>query len=152
MTWDTPDWRMDRDAKLREWMLGNEDACAILRQVSHIAEVWDDLVDGDKMPEQGAVTHAFEAAMVRLQTNRLFMANHAMFIGVIVLSINAWHDSNAWQHETGWKRHQAFFLRNLGIELAMLCAFVVGGYDHMRGVSLAMREFFHHENYEEWQP
>ena len=41
---------------------------------------------------------------------------------------------------------------NPGIELAMLCAFVVGGYDHMRSVSLAMREFFHHENYEEWQP
>lgn len=152
MSWDTPEWRHVRDTKLREWMLGNEHAVRVCTQISHIAEVWDDLVDGDRKPADAEVSHAFQSAMVHLQTNPFYMANHGMLMGVIVVAINAWHDANDMKDGPAHERMLAFFLRNLGIEVAILCAFLVGGYDHMRKASLEIRRFFHHETYEEWQP
>lgn len=152
MTWDTQEWRTVRDTKLREWFLGNEHAVRVCVQISHIAEVWDDLVDGDRKPSDTEVAHAFQSAMIHLQTNPFYMANHGMLMGVIVTAINAWHDANAMQEsESGDERMQAFFLRNLGCEVATLCAFLVGGFDHMRKISLEMRAFFRHESYYEWE-
>ena len=151
MTWDTPEWRHTRDTKLREWMLGNENAVRVCTQVSHIAEVWDDLADGDRKPAEIEIAHAFQSAMVHLQTNPFYMANHGMLMGVIVVAINAWHDANALQKGDADERMQAFFLRNLGLEIATMCAFLVGGFDHMRKVSLEMRAYFRHESYFDWE-
>lgn len=151
MNWDSPDWRKARDAKVLHWMCGNEDAVRVCVQTSHIAEVWDDLKDGDKKPTEREIAHAFESMMIRLQTNPFYLQNHAMLTAIIVVAINAWHDANAWENEEGWKRQDAFYLRNMGIEIATMCAFLTGGYDHLRRVSAEMREFFHHETYEAWK-
>lgn len=151
MTWDTPEWRFERDTKLREWMLGNEHAVRACVQISHIAEVWDDLVDGDRKPADVEIAHAFQSAMVHLQVNPFYMANHGMLMGVVVVAINAWHDANVMQRGGADERVEAFVLRNLGTELAMLCAFLVGGFDHMRKVSMEIREFFRNGGYSEWE-
>lgn len=150
MNWDGDAYRMDRDMRLREWLLGNEDAVRVCVQTSHIAEVWDDLKDKDREPTDREVAHAFESMMIRLQTNPFYLQNHAMLTSVIVLAINAWHDSEELRAGDVERRMQAFFLRNLGIEIAMMCAFLVGGYDHLRKVSLEMREFFRHERFSDW--
>jgi hypothetical protein len=151
MKWDSDEFRAERDRKMLAWMCGNEDAVRVVVQTSHIAEVWDDLADKDRTPTDREIAHAFESAMIHLQTNRFYLANHAMLMGVIVLVANAWHDANQWEVCGDWRAHQAFYLRNMGIELAILCAFICGGYDHMRRVSTEIREFFHHETFEEWR-
>lgn len=152
MTWDSEAFRTARDAKLREWLLGNEDAVLINVQVSHIAEVWDDLKDGDGLPTEKQIAHAFESAMIHLQTNPLYLANHAMLTGFVIVAINAWHDANALQESADRdERMQAFFLRNLGIEITMLLAFIVGGYNHMRAISAEVRAYFRHETFDGWE-
>ena len=151
MTWDSDAWRNTRDVKLLHWMLGNEDAVRVCTQTSHIAEVWDDIKDGDRRPTEYEVAHAFESAMIRLQTNPFYLANHAMLTAVIVIAVNAWHDSEDLKQGDIDHRMHAFFLRNMGLEIASMCAFLVGGYDHMRKVSLEMREFFRHEGFKEWE-
>ncbi len=151
MMWDSPDFRVQRDVKLREWLLGNEDAIRVCVQTSHIAEVWDDLHDGDREPTDREVAHAFESAMIHLQTNPFYMANHAMLMGLIVLMANAWHDANEMtESPREVERMMAFHLRNMGIEMVQLCAFIVGGYEHMRRVSLEIRRYFIHETFREW--
>ena len=151
MNWDSPDWRKERDAKMLRWMCGNEDAVRVCVQTSHIADVWDDLKDGDKKPTEQEIAHAFESMMIRLQTNPFYLANHAMLTAIIVVAINAWHDANGWEKGEDWQREQAFYLRNFGIEIAIMCAFLTGGYDHLRRVSAEMREFFHHETFKTWE-
>lgn len=152
MEWDSPDFRTQRDVKLREWMLGNEEAMRVCVQTSHIAEVWDDLHDGDREPTEREIAHAFESAMIHLQTNPFYMANHAMLVGLIVLVTNAWHDANEMaESPREVERMMAFQIRNMGIEIAIMCAFLVGGYDHMRAVSLQIRRYFIHETYQEWR-
>lgn len=151
MTWDTEQWRAERDRRLMEW-IGDADAVRMCVQVSHIAEVWDDLHDGDRIPSQREVAHAFESAMIHLQCNPFYMRNHATLMGLIVLMANAWHDSNAWEKSAErWKVDQAFYLRNTGIEIAILAVFLARGYDAMRQVSAEIREFFHHETVQEWK-
>ena len=150
MNWDSDTWRNPRDAKLLHWMLGNEDAVRVCVQTSHIAEVWDDLKDKDREPSDREIAHAFESAMIRLQTNPFYLQNHAMLTAIITLAINAWHDSEDLRQGDTEHLIQAFVLRNMGIEIAVMCAFLVGGYDHMRKVSLEMREFFRHETFEQW--
>jgi len=150
MTWDSDAFRMDRDMRLREWLLGNEDAVLVCVQTSHVAEVWDDLKDGDRTPSEREIAHAFESMMIRLQTNPFYLQNHAMLTAVILIAINAWHDSEDLKRGDTEHRIQAYVLRNMGIEIAMMCAFLVGGYDHLRKVSLEMREFFRHETFEQW--
>ena len=150
MNWDSPDWRAERDTKLLHWMCGNEDAVRVCVQTSHIAEVWDDLKDKDREPSDREIAHAFESAMIRLQTNPFYLQNHAMLTAIITLAINAWHDSEDLKQGDTEHLIQAFVLRNMGIEIAVMCAFLVGGYDHMRKVSLEMREFFRHETFEQW--
>lgn len=150
--WDTPGFRLERDMKLLEWMRGNEHAVQVCLQISHIAEVWDDLKDGDRDPTEREIAHAFESAMIRLQTNPLYLANHAMLTGFVILAINAWHDSNVMEKSADEaERMQAFFLRNLGLEVASMCAFIVGGYDHLRKISVEMRAYFRHETFQQWE-
>lgn len=150
MTWDTEEWRKARDERLRAWMLGNENAVRLCLQMSHIAEVWDDLRDGDRKPTEQELAHAFESAMIHLQGNPLYMQNHGMFWGFVVLAINAWHDANEWESGSEAQRMEAFFLRNRGTEVVMLCALLVGGYDHMRAISNEVREYFRHETFKGW--
>ena len=46
---------------------------------------------------------------------------------------------------------QAFFLRNLGCEVATLCAFLVGGFDHMRKISRKCGRSSGTKSYYEWE-
>ena len=130
-------------------MRGNKEAVDTVLALSTIAETWDDLHDGDKPPSKDRINEAFTLALVKLQVNDFYKANEALFYSQIVTSINAWMDSNQMQDSTdGHQRMLAWFLRSIGHEIASLAAFRVGGWEHMRRVSLEMRLFFQHETLE----
>lgn len=151
LAWDSEAWRVERDRRQLEWMCGNHQAVEVVHRLSHIAELWDDIIDGDRKATDTEVNFAFESALIHLQTNPFFAKHHATIMAVIVLAINAWHDANEYQ-KTGdpEKRMQAFYLRNFGIELSMICAFCCGGYEHLRAVSGEIRDFCRHETYDQW--
>lgn len=149
--WDTPEWRTERDERLLAWMCGNQAAVDTVLALSTIAEVWDDLYDGDKSTDKELLNRAFTLALVKLQVNDFYKTNEALFYALTVTSINAWLDANAWQ-KSGEERQRmmAFFLRNLGIEMVMLAVFRAGGWDHLRKVSLEIRTYFDHETFQHW--
>ena len=149
--WDTPEWRTERDAKLLAWMCGNKDAVDTVLALSTIAEVWDDLYDGDKPTPKEMVNRAFSLALVDLQVNEFYKANEALFYALTVTSINGWLDANEWQRSVAEReRMTAFYLRNLGIEIVMLAVFRAGGWEHLRKVSLEIRSYFDHEEFKHW--
>ena len=151
LKWDSEAWRAMRNANLKAWMLGNVDAVDTVIGLSTIAETWDDLADGDVKPTVERVNEAFTLALITLQGNVFYKANEALFYSQIVTSVNAWMDANELQgSRVKHERMMAFFLRNIGQEIAQLAAFRVGGWEHMRKVSIEMRRFFFHETFDSW--
>lgn len=152
MTWDSEGWRKVRNEKLLNWFDGNEDAVRCLVDLSTIAESWDDMIDGDVPLVSSEINNAFNIAMVILPTNPFYIMNRHMLEPVTIMAINAWLDSLELEKRRDEKSKMlAFYMRNLGIELAPMIAFCIGGFKRMREVSLEIRDFLNHETYEEWE-
>lgn len=149
--WDTEDWRAERNQKLTEWFLGDQDAVHCFVMISSAAEVWDDLVDGDVAVTTERISGAFTDLLLRLSGNPFFQAHYGQIAPVLAVAINAWQDAEQLGAGTETERHWAFVLRNLGLELVPLFAWLLGGFDHMRRVSPEARRFFMHETYDEWE-
>jgi hypothetical protein len=151
MQWDTHDWRKLRDERLLSWLNGDIDAVATVVMLSTISETYDDLIDGDPVSPQ-QVHSTFIAATVGLQFNPFFKRWEQLIYGTVLAGLNAWLDSLELEKRDGEaSRMHAFYLRNYLYELLNVCAFAVGGFDHMRAVSLEMRDFFTHETYNQWE-
>lgn len=146
------EWLALRDANMLRWMAGNQEAVDAVHTITGICDVWDDLVDRDKPVSEEDVNQAFARALIGLQFNPFYRQHQDSFLGLIVTGVNAWLDANALQKSSGEKwRMLAFFIRTFGFEVCHLAAFHVGGWGHLRRVSLDMRQFFERETYSEWE-
>lgn len=151
MKFDTPEWRDERDRLLLEWMLGTTEAVDFLVTLFHIAEVWDDLIDKDKPVSDDQINEAFVMSLFDLGENPFYARHGAFLRPVMVLGVNAWLDSvNYERHADPHWLTWAFVLRNWYMELVSACAFVVGGFAHMRKVSMEARQFFQSETLEQY--
>lgn len=150
MKFDSPEWRHERDILLLGWMQGDHHARAFILQIAEIAEVWDDLVDGDPVP-QYRLNGAFITAIFDLSGNPFFRKHSDYLRPILLAGINAWLDSTKMEKATdSWSRTWAYALRDWYMELVPACAFLVGGFDHMTVVSMAARAFFQKESLQEY--
>ena len=144
-TFDSDEWRLLRDEKLRLWLLGDEQAMQCLLMLFHLAELWDDVVDGQLDPAVGASRLAW-GALCELPSNPFYQRHITFLTPVVQAGANAWMDSVQLEgrddlHSQVW----AYALRDFYMELVPLAAYLVGGFDHMRRVSLEARNFFQAE-------
>lgn len=148
---DTPKWHTLRDELLERWLLGNSDAVDCFLAIGRLAEVWDDLIDGDKPVPDDAIHGAFITALFDLPSNPFYNEHQAHLRPLMMAGINAWLDANALQHEPSpWADVWAYALRDWYMELFAAIALIVGGFDHMRAVSLEARRFFQAESYTDY--
>lgn len=151
MTFDSPEWREKRDELLGEWLNYNLHARDFLIDIGQIAEVWDDLVDRDKPVDDDTINDLFVRLMFELPTNPFYAANAAYLRPLLMAGVNAWLDSTVLEKEgTPWATTWAYALRDWYMELVPACAFLIGGFEHMRRVSLEARRFFQAETLEEY--
>ena len=150
MTFDSPEWRKERNCLLLAWMQEDHNAYAFILQLGEVAEVWDDLIDGDPVtPER--IHGAFITALFAITGNPFFTANAGYLRPLMLAGTNAWLDSvDLERRGDNWAKVWAYALRDWYMELVPACAFLVGGYDHMRLVSLEAREFFQKETLQEF--
>lgn len=147
---DSPEWREARDLQLLRWLQGNKDALNFLLTLFNIAEVWDDIIDGDT-PDSSEVHQAFMDAMFGLNSNPFYVKHVGHLQPLMLAGINAWLDSTELEKETDtWSQTWAYALRDWYMELVAACAYIVGGFDHMRRISLEARRFFQAETLEEF--
>lgn len=145
-------WLQTRDELRRKWLLGDDEAIAFLVMLMQTVEAWDDIVDRDHAHDPAQVNEAFLCALYGLPANPFFQRHHMQILPLIMVAINAWHDANLLAKRSDEKlKNIAFHLRNMGIEFYILCAFLIGGYEHMRAVSPEIREFFAIESFKEWE-
>jgi hypothetical protein len=146
------EWTALRDAKMLGWMAGNQEAVDAVNTICSICDVWDDLIDADKPVAPADINAAFTRALIGLQLNGFYKRHEASFFGLLVTGVNAWLDANELQKSPSEKwRMLAFYIRTFGFEITNLAAFLSGGWDHLRRVSVDMRMFFENETYSEWE-
>ncbi len=152
MQWDSEQWREVRNKKFLEWFLGNTAAVEFMINLSTIVETWDDLIDQDKQILPQDIHFAFAEALVGLPRNAFYYQYRPMIEPLIIMAVNAYLDSEIFAKRTEAKwRMQSFWLRNFGGEILQMIAYCVGGFTHMRKVSIEIREFLSHESYDEWE-
>lgn len=149
--WDSLEWREQRDSKMLEWFNGDPDAVACCIMISQISETWDDIVDNGSADEK-EVELSYVHALIGLELNPFYQANRNMILPLVIISVNGWLDSNKMMKTKNKEDHvKAYVLRNLGLELIPLFAFITGGYEHMRAISQEARNFFVHDDFDEWE-
>jgi len=149
---DSPEWREERNKKLNEWLLGNQDAIRLVLDMGQLIETWDDLIDKDKPISDSDINDSFYAATVSLPLNPFYAQHAPLIASQMIVSINSWQDANALETSDNEKmRMLAFHIRNYTTEILNICVFLVGGMAHLRNTSMEIREFFTHESYANWE-
>ena len=126
---------------------GNNDAWSYLSIISKVLRIIDDLVDE---PEKVKVEDKYNLAlllMVDLPSNSFFHTHKTSLLPLHLTSLNAWIDSNHWMEKDKTRKNYALVIRDQITELVMLVAFLTGGTDYMRNVSLKIRELFLKEEF-----
>lgn len=142
MTYDSKEWRAERDEKLLGWFGGNRSALDFIVTLSSIAELWDDLVDGDKLPSRAEIDQIFIGALVVLPTNEFFNQNKSFFMPLILQAINAWRDSVELEKEGAKGRAYALTLRDTHMLMVPMIVMILRGETIARAVSLEMWKYF----------
>ena len=150
LAWDSQEWRVVRDKHLSNWL--GEDGAKCVVMLSTIAETWDDLIDKDKDLTDEDISQAFILALIKLDLNPFWQQHKPFLYPLGVAAVNCWMDSEELLRE-GIPRSvmYSFYLRNFCVEMIIMAAFCVGGFSHMRKVSMEIRKFFAHESYFEWE-
>jgi hypothetical protein len=122
---------------------GNPHAEAYLMAVAVISRTMDDLFDKDCPVSDADVCKTFFLLLGGLQLNPFYRENTSGLVGVHIAAFNAWMDANGWEKDSDEsKRLYAHVTRDFINELFGVVAFICGGYEHMREVSILARETF----------
>ena len=142
---------MTYDAKVHEAMRlcanGNVDAWGYLSIIARSARSIDDLVDEPKKWVRKNSYDLAQLLLIDLPNNAFFDANKPALLPLHVTSLNAWIDSNEWMGKDKTRKNYALVIRDQLTELALLVAYITGGNDHLRNISLKVRELFLKEEF-----
>lgn len=139
----------DAEAEQTRWLTcGNESAADFLRLWRAYVHAIDDIIDGDAADPESILAAFMQAAFV--YTHPFFTANAPALRQLAVNCTNAYADSVAWEKSPdAWRRQFSDHYRHYGAEMVLAIASLCGGYQHMRSVSLTLRETCyteHHDN------
>ena len=116
MEFNSPEWRQERDAQMLEWCGGNSDAVSFVLDIVQLAEVWDDIVDGDEL-DMEQVEDAMLAGMLRLPLNPFYREHGEYLTPLIIQAINTWKVANVLSQGTREQRAVAYTLRHLDLQI-----------------------------------
>lgn len=125
---------------LLEVCLGDADAVNMLLRLGKIFRVWDNVWDGDGAVSKEDIDGAFSDLAFDLSLNEFYRKHRHIIDAQIFVAWNAWQDSNIWRSDVDpAKGVAAWVIRDYCNELVQLCAFLKGGKDHARSISLKVR-------------
>lgn len=121
---------------------GDKDAYEYMCIMAKVFRSWDDLYDKDKEVTPDQANEVMAQLNFELSRNQFYVKYYHVLAAFTLLAWNAWMDSNEWKGvEDKSKGICAFFLRDMCNELEPLVAWLVGGKEHVRSISIEYREF-----------
>lgn len=131
------------DAIIPQCCNGNKHAEKYLHDMAWVNRIIDDLFDDDVKVGKEDIERVFYVLAIEIPTNPFFMQNFQSLMAQHVIIYNSWIDSNRWEFDTDQtKRMYAHVLKDYIGELLPLVAFLTGGTNLMRTISLKARELF----------
>ena len=128
---------------MKEVSVGNNDAFDYLLIMSKVFRSWDDLYDEDRLVTKETANECFSALSFDLSRNKFFVENRQALEAFVFIAWNAWMDSNEWKANVDkMKGLCAWFIRDWCNEIMPLVAWLVGGAEHARAISLKCREMY----------
>lgn len=122
---------------------GNKDAESYLLSLSYAMRIFDDLIDKDYPVSDKQICRAFFILMAELWLNPFFRRHAYLLIPLHIASYNAFMESNLWaKSEDKLKKIYAHVMKDFVDEIFGMVAFLAGGYNHMREMSLKTKEIF----------
>lgn len=117
------------------WACGNSDAVNLLHCISAIAQLADDIVDGDSENRFADMGRLCFQTLVVAPSNPFFQKHHAALAPVLANISLTWEATEEWRHSEQEKtRMFAFVMRECSEQFAVTVALLTGGYDHARAV------------------
>ena len=128
---------------------GDPDARDFLTTLIHVAHVWDDLIDGDKIVVPEQIHCAFEAALLWLPRNP-FYQRHAGELNVLLQnSIRNWQLANEIERSRQIGLYPAsFVLRSSYADIVAQVAYITGGPKLALTIGMEARSQAHAEGFE----
>lgn len=135
----------------RDALQWNEELCCGNRDAMELCDMWyaychgiDDLVDtmqdGRPMMSREQIISLFFKAAV-FYNSRFFLQHRELFFPIVLQTTNTYADSVAWEKSP--KEHlrsMGDVFRTCGNELYFMVALICGGYEHMRNMSMRIKE------------
>ena len=117
---------------------GHGPARSYLECICFAARLMDDAVDADHGPVD--LPRLFHVLLVELPGNPFFLAHREALLALHSATLNAWQDADVWLKLTDLRRQHALVFRDYLTELGLTVAYLVGGYEHRRQISLTVRD------------
>ena len=135
------------EAALHRACQGQPAAMDFLRHWSRYVHGIDDLIDEP-------TSHEFRIGLfawaLELYNHPFYLQHRERINPIILMATNAYADSVAWeQSPDAWKRQFSDWARHCGAEMVLCVAGIVGGYAHLREISLELRTVNYQEHHDE---
>jgi hypothetical protein len=140
------DWEKIYD----EFAAGNVDARALLVAWGEFVHELDDAIDRDKPADPEHTGQVFINWTLHVSNNPFWRQHSPALSAIAICSINAYLDAERWRKSPDLKRRRyGDAYRSFWDEFYFLVAFFVGGFRHMRKMSIKFRDLAYssqHEN------
>lgn len=134
-------------AVLRGLFLGVEPAVDLALMLVKIADVWDNLADGDVPVAPGAIHEAFMLSLFGLRGNPFYKLHEDMLLPVMMMSAVNWRISTEMQATPGQDREMAHADRYRLADVFILMAQLIGGHEHALNVGPVLKRLCQKENF-----
>ena len=125
---------------LKEVCLNDKQALDYLITMSHLFRVWDDVWDQDAKVDRDVVDKLFTKLSFDLSRNEFFSKNRLALESFTFMAWNSWKDSNELKgNDSETLARWAWYGRDLCNEIDILVAWLVGGTEHARSISMKSR-------------
>lgn len=118
---------------------GNTEAEAFCLSWLDLVHLVDDCHDRDVPVDDNRLSATLVPFILTLSGNSFFLANKAMLVSLMVMSFNAWCDSNWLYHVK--RKSEASVLKGFYHEVIYYVAFLCGGWQHLRSMTGERREY-----------
>lgn len=107
---------------------GNQDAIALVLDLTRVADLWDNLIDLDTPIAEKDVHGGFWVALTGLPSNPFYLKHIAELQPIMRMGILNWWLANAMQKTPGRSQEIAHVLRYSIADICTYIAFLIGGH------------------------
>jgi hypothetical protein len=130
---------------------GNIEAIRLCQCLARVSQVIDDLIDKDKPVTDEEILDSYWACLVSIPTNPFYLNHFCDIQPIVRMTFLSWMDANFMEKTDDHGKNIAFVLRDQFIEIVIQCAYLIGGYEWAKAVSIDVRKHAYEDSLESYK-